>query len=363
MLEERFSAFKSEKPYCSEIQLSITSDFSKKNVQIIADSTGIIIGITDDQEWYFSTIDFKNICHIVANKDCSVLHAYADTERCFDFRELTDNLISLLRLAIECNLAYNNGISVHASCINYNGQAILFTAPSGTGKSTHASLWGKTMGAKLISGDRPHLHVSATGINAYGVPWDGKEQIFLQENYPVLAMVEIRRANNNWLRKLNDKQAFSILLKQVMLPMWDDYVKFSAYKTIKNITQTVPIYRLFCLPDTNAVELVKTAIYDKNTDLIKEVQPEMQLKEGFILKNIVDEWIVMPTGLNINTFDGAIVLNEVSAFLWKLLENPISREDLLLSVLNEYDISEQEAAKDLDEFLGKLKTNDLLKDN
>lgn len=335
----------------------------EKTVQIIADSTGIIIGKTADQEWYFSNIDTKNLCHVVANEDCSVLHAYADTERCFDFRELTDNLINLLRLAIECNLAYNNGISIHASCINYKGQAILFTAPSGTGKSTHASLWEKTLGAKLVSGDRPHLHVFQKSVRAYGVPWDGKEQIFLQENYPVLAIVEMRRANSNWLRKLNDKQAFNIIIKQGMLPMWDDYVKFAAYKTIKNITQTVPIYRLFCLPDANAAELVKSALYDGRTDLIKEAQSDMQLKDGFILKNIVDEWIVMPTGFNINTFDGAIVLNEVSAFLWKLLEDPISREDLLLSILNEYDINEQEALKDLDEFLGKLKTNDLLKDN
>lgn len=239
----------------------------------------------------------------------------------------------------------------------------MFTAPSGTGKSTHATLWEKTLEAKLISGDRPHLNISATGINAYGVPWDGKEQIFLQENYPVLAIVEIRRANSNWLRRLNNKQAFNVIIKQAMLPMWDDYAKFFAYKTLKNITQSVPIYRLFCLPNANAAELVRSVLFDDRTDLIKEAQSDMQLKDGFILKNIVDEWIVMPTGFNINTFDGAIVLNEVSAFLWKLLENPISRDDLLISILNEYDISKQEAAEDLDEFLQKLKTNDLLMDN
>lgn len=260
-------------------------------------------------------------------------------------------------------MAYKNGISVHASCVEFNNKVILFSAPSGTGKSTHALLWEKNLGAKVISGDRPHLHVSATGINAYGVPWDGKEQIFLQENYRVLAVVEIRRANSNWLRELDRKQASNLILKQSMLPMWDDGAKFSAYITIKKLTQTVPFYRLFCLPDTDAAELVKSALYDNNKGLIKETQIDMQIREGFILKNIVDEWIVMPIGLNINTFDGAIVLNEVSAFLWKLLENPISREDLLLSILNEYDISEQEAAKDLDEFLGKLKTNDLLEDN
>ena len=80
----------------------------------------------------------------------------------------------------------------------------------------------------------------------------------------------------------------------------------------------------------------------------------MKIKDGFVLRNVIDEFIVMPTGSNIAKFDGAVVLNEVSAFIYKLLANPMSRDDLLTAVLNEYDVDEATAAADLDNLLEKL---------
>ena len=62
----------------------------------------------------------------------------------------------------------------------------------------------------------------------------------------------------------------------------------------------------------------------------------------------------MPTGDNIAKFEGAVVLNEVSAFIYKLLEHPVCREDLLAAIVSEYDVDEATAAKDLDALLNKL---------
>ena len=55
----------------------------------------------------------------------------------------------------------------------------------------------------------------------------------------------------------------------------------------------------------------------------------MKAKPGFILRNVVDEYILMPTGDNIGQFNGTVLLNEVSAFVWGKLQNPLSKEDLL----------------------------------
>ena len=77
----------------------------------------------------------------------------------------------------------------------------------------------------------------------------------------------------------------------------------------------------------------------------------MKIKEGFVLRNVVDEHIVMPTGDNIAKFDGAVVLNEVSAFVFKQLQNAVSREDLLEAMLAEYDVARETAEKDLDALL------------
>ena len=80
----------------------------------------------------------------------------------------------------------------------------------------------------------------------------------------------------------------------------------------------------------------------------------MKAKQGFVLRNVVDEFILMPTGDNIGKFNGTVLLNEVSAFVWEKLQNPLSREDLLTAVLNEFEVEKAVASADLDALLATL---------
>ena len=88
----------------------------------------------------------------------------------------------------------------------------------------------------------------------------------------------------------------------------------------------------------------------------------MKIRNGFTLRSVVDEYMVMPTGDNIAKFDGTIVLNEVSAFVFKQLENAVSRDDLLTAMLAEFDVDEQTAAKDLDKLLDRFRDLNLLEE-
>ena len=88
----------------------------------------------------------------------------------------------------------------------------------------------------------------------------------------------------------------------------------------------------------------------------------MKIRNGFTLRSVVDEYMVMPTGDNIAKFDGTIVLNEVSAFVFKQLENAVSRDDLLTAMLAEFDVDEQTAAKDLDKLLDRFRELNLLEE-
>ena len=357
----RLSNFQNEISYNNEIILNTSFDncTSKEEVINVSTGSGVNIGV-DGNRWIFSGTDITNPCCIEANCDCSKLHCYINLSESSDKNALSENTLQLLRTAIECNLAHHDGVSIHASCITHNKKAILFTAPSGIGKSTQADIWKNSMGAKIISGDRPFLHLFADEVRAYGVPWDGKEQIFLQEDYPVSAIIEVRRASENSIRKLSETQAFRLMMKQCFIPMWDDTAKFSVMETISLISKKVPFYRLFCLPQKSAAELLNEVLFINQNISLKEEKPDMRLKEGFILKNIVGEWIIMPTGNNIKKFEGAIVLNDIAAFIWNKLEKPISRDDLLQAVLDEYDIDEQTAADDLDKVIIKLNSLEIL---
>ena len=77
----------------------------------------------------------------------------------------------------------------------------------------------------------------------------------------------------------------------------------------------------------------------------------MKAKDGFVLRNVVDEYILMPVDDTILQFDGAVLLNEVSAFIWNKMQTPVSKADLLKSILNEFEVEEKVAAKDLDSIL------------
>ena len=80
----------------------------------------------------------------------------------------------------------------------------------------------------------------------------------------------------------------------------------------------------------------------------------MKVKDGFILRHIMDEYLLMPAGEGQDSFHDVILLNEVSAFIYRKLQSPISRDELLAAILEEYSVEPADAALDMDEFLGEL---------
>ena len=86
----------------------------------------------------------------------------------------------------------------------------------------------------------------------------------------------------------------------------------------------------------------------------------MKIKDGFILRNVIDEYIVMPTGDNIGKYNGTVILNEVSAFVWNLLQQPSDYDAILQAILSEYEIDEATARNDLDDLLAKFRAFEVL---
>ena len=267
--------------------------------------------------------------------------------------QLSQSSRFLLRTAFECRFCYEGIVSLHAACVEKDGFAVAFTGHSGLGKSTRAKAWVEGLGAEWISGDRPAVRLEKKGSTACGVPWDGKEQIFRDVEAPLKCIMEVRRSPVNYVRKLSEDQARQLLTQQSFIPMWDTDAAVMALANVRRLVRNTPVYRVFCGPDAEDAK----AIYDilvNHPENIREEAKDMKIKEGFVLRNVVDEFIVMPTGDNIVKFEGAVVLNEVSAFIFQQLQNPVSRDDLLTAVLNEYEVDEATAAADLDALLEKL---------
>lgn len=267
----------------------------------------------------------------------------------------------LIRTAFECRFAYEGIVSFHASCVELSGEAICFTGDSGMGKSTRAKAWVDGLGAEFISGDRPAIRLEEGGNVACGVPWDGKEQIFRNVERPLKAILEVRRAPFTRLRRLSYEQACRMAIRQAFIPMWDPDTAALAIANVYRMCRTTPVYRLFCGPDQDAAREVHRILFD-HPEEIEEELPEMNIKPGFTLRRVVGENMVMPTGKNIKDFGGTVVLNEVSAFIYEQLKQPISREDLLAQILAEYDVDEATASADLDALLDQFRQMDMLEE-
>ncbi len=80
----------------------------------------------------------------------------------------------------------------------------------------------------------------------------------------------------------------------------------------------------------------------------------MKAKNGFVLRKVVDEQILMPVGDNIGQFNGTVLMNDVSAFVWEKMQEPVTKEELLQAVLSEFEVDEETASRDLDELLEKF---------
>ena len=315
-------------------------------------ATNEIEVLKDGKGWVFRSAKNKTGFCVKTNFGYRQIDKYADESQ-IDTENFDQTFRFLLRTAFECRFCYDGIVSLHAACVEKDGFAIAFTGHSGLGKSTRARAWVENLGAEWISGDRPAVRLEENGSTACGVPWDGKEQIFRDVERPLKAILEVRRSDLNYVRKLSKDQARALLMRQTFVPMWDTDAAVHAMANVRKLIKNTPVYRVFCGRDKNAAEAIYDILFN-HPEQIREEAKDMKIKEGFVLRNVVDEHIVMPTGDNIAKFDGAVVLNDVSAFVFEKMLNPVSREDLLSAILNEFDVDEETAANDLDQLLAKF---------
>lgn len=146
-----------------------------------------------------------------------------------------------------------NAVFLHASYIEYNGSAILFTAKSQTGKSTQAALWEQHRGAFVVNGDRALLRKENGVWMACGSPYCGTSKICHDRTLPIRAIVILSQAKTNTARRAATQAAFAALLSGCSFDPADaDEVKVVT-DIAGELIMSVPFYTLACMPDERAV--------------------------------------------------------------------------------------------------------------
>jgi len=145
-------------------------------------------------------------------------------------------------------------LEMHASVIANGGKAYLFLAKSGTGKSTHSSLWLKNIeGSHLMNDDNPVVRVLEDGtVMAYGSPWSGKTPCYRNEQFPVGAFVQIRRCSENKITPLSVFEAYALLFSSSSGFKADPQMADGLHSTFEKIATGCRCYVLDCRPDDEA---------------------------------------------------------------------------------------------------------------
>ena len=176
--------------------------------------------------------------------------------------------IAVYRKICEYIFKHKNGMLIHSSAVVYNGKAYLFSAPSGTGKSTHASLWLKLLGDKayVINDDKPIIRLIDGKFYVYGTPWSGKHKKDVNTRAEISAICFINQAKEDTIRVASVKEIFPLLLNQT--------VRFSEitetdklFGLIEKLLTSVKLFRLSCTPNLSAAELavrVMTGEYNES---------------------------------------------------------------------------------------------------
>jgi hypothetical protein len=156
----------------------------------------------------------------------------------------------------------------HGSAVEVDGAAYLFTAPSGTGKSTHARLWRELLGprARMINDDKPLLRVGAAGVTVYGTPWNGKHGLGENASAPLRAVCFLSRGRENAISPVGAAAAYPLLLPQVYRPR-DARAMKKTLALLDGLCRHVRFYRLACNMEPDAARLSYETMRPQETPL------------------------------------------------------------------------------------------------
>ena len=222
-------------------------DFDTGNGDTIVDRI-----TTGGYQFIVKDLNAKPCALLVANEDFSDVHCALNGN--FDMRRFGLNNVMMLTYAFAGSL--HDTLLIHASLVRHQGYGYAFIAKSGTGKSTHTSLWMRYIpDCDLMNDDNPVVRVIDGKPYIYGSPWSGKTPCYRNVKAPLGAITRIDRAPANSIERLRPVEAFTSVLPSCSSMKWDKRLYRAMGYTITRIIETTPIYILHCLPDKEAAEI------------------------------------------------------------------------------------------------------------
>lgn len=253
-----FSVFETEQPETDCLLFTLTVDDNLQPAQEKELIKKCDTGNGDTLVYTLPDGGYQYIIKDIYNNPCCLLHTNKDFSLCTCALNGTATMRSFglndaLMLIFAFRGSHQDTLLIHASCVSHSGYAYPFIAKSGTGKSTHSSLWLKHIqGTELMNDDNPIIRIIDGKPFLYGSPWSGKTPCYKDIKAPLGAVTRIDRAPANRIERLRPVQAFASMLPSCSSMKWDSIIYNNICNIITRLVETVPMFTMHCLPDKEA---------------------------------------------------------------------------------------------------------------
>lgn len=174
--------------------------------------------------------------------------------------EFTIDTLFWSLFALEKHMIEKDSLILHCNYMVHNNHGILFSGPSGIGKSTQGDLWKKYRNASIKNGDKGLLLKDDGKWHVDGWPVCGSSEICENERHKIGAIVFLSQGKENIVTLLDKKSAIKKMISQITINYWNQDFVNKAFTLIEEICDNVNIYELTCTPDERAVEVLERAL-------------------------------------------------------------------------------------------------------
>ena len=178
----------------------------------------------------------------------------------------TYEVVFLSLLALERRLAEQPCLILHCAYTEYQGKAMLFSAPSGTGKTTQAGLWEQYRGSRTVNGDKALLEYDGKTWTANGWPVCGTSEVCENKKLPIGCIVMLSQAKLNQAWRLRPAEAFTSLYGQITMNRWDREGLVKNLDLLERLVGKVPIYHLACDISEDAVKTLEQELMGDSSE-------------------------------------------------------------------------------------------------
>lgn len=258
---EKFKLFEIDKNKFDVLKNKIIFKLTNNDMPIVNESKVIYEGIESFVQkdyngniWFLRSGSASQLCHIdynngnheiIINKNNKII---PKTWQLFEVM----NVIKVF--------AKFNTLILHSSFISYKDKGIIFTGPSGIGKSTQADLWAKYQNSNIINGDRTLLRKKEGKWFGYGFPYSGSSNHCLNESYEIKLIVALEQGKKNEIRKLSGIEKLKYVYSQIAVNKWDKELNIMIINLVEKLLSDVEVIKLSCLPNEESVEELKKFI-------------------------------------------------------------------------------------------------------